>query len=228
MTTHHLNLFFFPLHCFSDRKHYSPARWLRQARPSKLPLRHLYSAPDSDRLAFRLEGRRGGCVSGEDRSNNKSSPLSLLFSLDKESSFCLSDFLCLWPSIEHTEHSSLLPHTLSSPPCVCSSSRFMMGFGNWGGYLSHKAAFLSFLRYFWGWRCGSPCLGPAAASWRLRPADDIAPALTGFAGGRASGRCCALTRSSRWSPPEDTQTQTHSIHHCHCAAGSRLITHSVG
>lgn len=76
-----LKLVFFPLHCFSDRKHYSPARWLRQARPSKLPLRHLYSAPDSDRLAFRLKGRRGGCVSGEDRSNNKRSLFTFVFTL---------------------------------------------------------------------------------------------------------------------------------------------------
>lgn len=57
-----LKLVFFPLHCFSDRKHYFPARWLQQARPSKLPLRYRYRAPDSDLLAFRLQGRRGCCV----------------------------------------------------------------------------------------------------------------------------------------------------------------------
>lgn len=81
--------------------------------------------------------------------------------------------------------------------------------------------------YVWGWWCGSPCLGPAAFSWRLHPADDIAPAPRGSAGGRAWVQCSARTRSSRWSRPEDTQTQTQSIHHCLRAAGSRLITPSL-
>lgn len=80
--------------------------------------------------------------------------------------------------------------------------------------------------YIWGWWCGSPCLCPAAFSWRLLPAGDIAPALRGSAEGRAWGQCCALTRSSRWSRPEDTQTQTHGIHHCLRAAGPQVITHS--
>lgn len=66
--------------------------------------------------------------------------------------------------------------------------------------------------YIWGWWCGSPCLGPAASSWRLHPAGDIAPAPRGSAGGRAWGQCCALTRSSRWSRPEDTQQMQNTQH----------------
>lgn len=74
-------VFFFPLHCFSDRKHHFPASWLRQARPSKLPPRRLYSAPDSDLIAQRREGRRECCVSGGDRSNNKRRLFTFVFTL---------------------------------------------------------------------------------------------------------------------------------------------------
>lgn len=131
MSAHHLLLLPHPYthtHCFSDRKHDFPVRWLQWAGLSEL-----YSSPDSDRhfstntngselqlhracLASGSEGRRL-VRRRREQPQKQLLPLSLLFSFDKESSFCLSDFLCLWPSIEDKEHLSIKTHyCLIGPP----------------------------------------------------------------------------------------------------------------
>lgn len=102
MTTHHLNLFFFPSTAFlTENITFLPDGCGRRGRQSSL--RDIFTALQilicllsdwrvgEDAVCQKMTGATTSAAS---------SPLSLLFSLDKESSFCLSDFLCLWPSIE--------------------------------------------------------------------------------------------------------------------------------
>lgn len=121
MSTHHLKLFFPPpphthTHCCSDRKHDFPVRWLQWAWLSAL---YSYSFSTNANIS-ELQLHRACLASGSEgrrfvrrrreQPQQQLLPLSLLFSFDKESSFCLSDFLCLCPSIEDKDHLSIKTH----------------------------------------------------------------------------------------------------------------------
>lgn len=134
MSTRHLKLFYPPAtthtHCFSDRKHDFPVRWLQWAWLSAL---YSYNFSTNANIS-KLQLHRACLASGSEgrlfvkrwreQPQKQLLPLSLLFSFDKESSFCLSDFLCLWPSIEDTDHLSIKTHyCLIGPPLHMSPPR---------------------------------------------------------------------------------------------------------
>lgn len=142
-------------------------RSLQWAWPSELPLESLqlsrfwslsFPQTQTAQTSAEVSSTRVCSVSGSERrrfvrrwqeqQQKQALPLSLLFSFDKESSFCLSDFLCLWPSIEDKGHLSIKTQFIVSyapgpPRHMGSRSPFTMRLLNVVDFYHNKQLYFS-------------------------------------------------------------------------------------